>query len=456
MLIIRKKFHEIFKKDFARSVAVLTGGTAFSQGLMVLTLPLLTRLYTPEDFGVFAVYTSILVLVSSIACLRFEIAIPMPSIDADAANLLALALCCSATVSVLIAIPAFLFSAEISHLANQSKLRPYLYLLPVSIWIASSFSALQFWAIRRKRFLTLARTGAAQAAGAAVAQIGLGYGHVGPLGLLVGQLVNCGAGVLGLLRDLLRQDRASLRLIHRAGLRRASSIYQRFPKYSTLETLANNASTQLPVVIVSALAGQAEVGFFLLASRVLFGPGLLLGGAISQVYLSDASGHLRAGSLGKFTAQVLGGLAKAGVGPLLFAGIAAPSVFPMIFGSQWQRAGELISWMTPWFVLQFLVSPISIILHITQSQRAAVAIQLLGLIVRIGVVVVVANCALSWIVEAYALSGCVFYMAYLSAVVVAGKIEFDDIAGAISPALPVIGLWVLLGLLVTVAAKNLA
>jgi O-antigen/teichoic acid export membrane protein len=58
------------KSSFARNVAVLVGGTAVGQAIVVLASPILTRLYTPEDFGVLAVYASLLGILSTVAALR--------------------------------------------------------------------------------------------------------------------------------------------------------------------------------------------------------------------------------------------------------------------------------------------------------------------------------------------------------------------------------------------------
>ena len=198
MLVMREKFDNMFRHGFVRSVSVLVGGTAFAQALMVLVLPLLTRLYTPEDFSVLAVYSSILGIVSVAACLRLEIAIPLPQRDEDAANLLALALCSSAGVAGLSALIVVLFPVQIVALVAQPKLLPYLWLLPLGILLSSSCAALQFWTTRKKRFSVIAKTHLTQAIGGAGTQAGLGWASIAPLGLLLGQMISSGAGIFQL------------------------------------------------------------------------------------------------------------------------------------------------------------------------------------------------------------------------------------------------------------------
>jgi O-antigen/teichoic acid export membrane protein len=63
---------------FRQKVLQVAGGTALTQGLLVAASPLLTRLYSPEDFGVLAVYMSLVVFVVIGATLRYECALPLP------------------------------------------------------------------------------------------------------------------------------------------------------------------------------------------------------------------------------------------------------------------------------------------------------------------------------------------------------------------------------------------
>lgn len=407
---MRNSFIALSRPGFVRSVGLLVGGTAFTQALMVLVLPLLTRLYTPEDFSMLAVYLSILGIISVAACLRLEIAIPLPHCDEDAANLLALALCSSAGIAALSMFIVALFSVQIVTTVAQPKLQPYLWLLPFGVWLSSSYAALQFWAARKKRFAIITKTRIAQAVGGASTQVGLGCAAVAPLGLLLGQLISNAAGILGLARDVAKNDRAAIRAVKWSNMRRLFCEYDRFPKYSTLDSLLNTVGAQLPVIIIAALAMGPEAGYLLLTLRVMQVPLGLIGGAVAQVYLSRAPEELRAGTLARFTVNILGGLIETGVGPLLFIGILAPNVFTLVFGPEWQRAGDLVAWLTPWSLLQLLSSPISMVMQVTGRQREMLLLMIVGLFFRIGPIFISARCAPGTLAEVYAISSAVFYL----------------------------------------------
>ena len=135
--------------SFARNVGMLTSGTVFAQGLAVLALPLLTRLYSPEDFALLAVYVAIIGIATVVSCLRYNIAIPLPEDDADGMALLAVALIAAIVVSALLALPTLLAPSQTAALLGQPMLAPYLWMVPVGVLLASMYNALQYWSSRK-------------------------------------------------------------------------------------------------------------------------------------------------------------------------------------------------------------------------------------------------------------------------------------------------------------------
>lgn len=412
---------------FMRSVGVLVGGSAVTQVIMALGLPVATRLYTPEDFSVLALFTAIVSIISVAACLRFDIAVPIPKDEIEAVNVLALALFFAAVVSLVVAVPVLLAPQSIAAALERPGVAPYFWLLPVAIFLAACYSALQFWAVRLKAFRPIAVTRVAQASAAVATQIGLGVATAGPLGLLLGLLLNVGAGSIGLLVSFMAKDRSLAGEVSASRMRAAFRDNIRFPKFSALEAVCNSASIFLPVVMIAAYAPAAQAGFIMLAMQVMQVPISLIGNAVAQVYMSQAPTEHRAGNLGVSTARIFGGLMRAGVGPLLFAGIVAAPAFAIVFGAEWREAGLLVGWMTPWFVMQFLASPVSMSLHVTGHQRAALALQVLGLALRVGAVLAAIMLAPAYMAQAYAVSGFVFYAIYVGIVLRYVEVPVSDL-----------------------------
>lgn len=399
--------------SFIRNVGILTSGTVAAQAVMVLALPILTRLYAPEDFSLLAVYAAILGIVTAVACLRYNIAIPIPTDDADGMALLAVSLLAALACAALVALPVLMAPQLITGALGQPALAPYLWMLPVGIFFAAAYDALQYWASRRKQFSVITYTRMTRAVGGAGSQLGIGYVSPSPFGLIFGHMLYSGLGIVGLVANLLRDSRAALRGISAGRMATLARRHYRFPAYSVPEALLNTSSMELPVILIAAVAVGPEAGFLMLAMRVMGMPMALIGSSVAQVYLAEARAKLNAGTLSDFTRATMWTLFKTGAPVLLAVGILSPAIFPILFGSEWERAGWLVMWMTPWFILQFVASPVSMVLHVLDKQLAALILQAAGLIIRVGAVVAAASFWPEYIVEIYAVSGAVFYGIYV-------------------------------------------
>lgn len=400
--------------SFARNVGLLTGGTAFAQGLTVLALPLLTRLYTPGDFSLLAVYASILGIISVVACLRYNIAVPIPQEDADGMALLATSLLSAMTISLLIAVLVLLIPQAITAALGQPRLEPYLWMLPVGIFFAASYDALQYWASRMKKFSVITYTRMTRAVGGTGTQLGIGFASPSPFGLIFGHMVYSGLGIVGLLANLIRNDRSVLRTLSPQRMSEQARRHYRFPAYSVPEALLNTASVELPIILIAALAAGPEAGFLMLAMRVMGMPMALIGSSVAQVYLAEARTKQKDGTLADFTRSTMSTLFRTGAPILLAAGVISPIAFPIVFGNEWERAGWLVAWMTPWFILQFVASPVSMVLHVLGKQLVATILQASGIIIRVGAVLTASTYWPSHVSEVYALSGALFYAAYIA------------------------------------------
>lgn len=413
---IKNKFQS--QGGFFKSVSILVGGTAFAQALGVLVLPVITRLYSPDDFALFAVYSSILGILSVATCLRFEIAIPIPEENKDALSLFILAVLSNITVTLVLIIIIFLFQIQILDIIQQPKLEPFVWLIPVGVFFAGLYNALQFWTTRKKQFTTIAKTRMTQSIASSTAQIGGGYLGFGAVGLIIGQIINFSAGILRLFTSFCKDSRCLFKEISVERLKINWKTYDKFPKYSTFEALAHIMAIQLPIVIIAAVSISAEAGYLILAMKVMAIPITLIGGSIAQVYLAHAPEYYDKGELRVYTLQTIKKIAFIAVVPLLLIGVIAPFIFPILFGEEWSRAGYMVTWMIPWFVMQILSSPVSMSLHVTGNQKIALLLQAVGLVIRVGGLVTIGFYFSNWAFEYYAVSGFVFYSLYLIVIMI--------------------------------------
>ncbi|MDC5671976.1 oligosaccharide flippase family protein, partial [Acinetobacter baumannii] len=148
---------------FLKSISLLISGTIFAHAITVLALPFITRLYSPEDFSRLAVYTSLLGILSVIACLRYEIAIPLPESDDEAEKLLIISIINSFLFSLFLFVVLLSFSRGIQEILGNGYFSEITWLLPLGVLSASLYSAFKYWCTRTKDFKVIARTKIEQA-----------------------------------------------------------------------------------------------------------------------------------------------------------------------------------------------------------------------------------------------------------------------------------------------------
>lgn len=411
--IIQNKLTE---NPFLRRVSMLVGGTAIGQLIAILSLPMLTRLYSPDAFSVLAVYVSVLSLVTVVSGMCFEYAIPLPKSERIAA-----ALCLLTITSVLIftglSTLAVVFLQELLNTLTDGKLANFLWLIPIGVFAVGMYNALQYWSTRNKKFGLIAKTRVTQSLSGTGMKLGAGYFLAGStIGLIFGQLLAQGSGFISLGASLLRDDIKVFKSVKLKHFKLALKRYNKFPKYTTLEVFTNTAGIQLPIIIIAYYAIGAEAGYLMIAMQLLSAPMSLLSGAIAQVYLAEGADRYHRGELKSFTKKTIINLAKISSIPILAAAIISPIFMPYLLGEEWSRTGVLISWMAPWFFMQFITSPVSSILYITNNQKLAFYLQASGLVIRVGAVYFAATYQNIFIGEYYAVSGFVFYTLYLMVV----------------------------------------
>ena len=137
---------------FADNVLTLTGGATIALGVTVLASPITSRLFGPEAFGLATLFQSGAVILATIACLCYEMAIVLPEKDEDAAQLFAICGLTLMAISALTAILTYVFGTRLLLYLNAVELAPILWLFPVTVFLIGLQLPLKFWYIRQKQF----------------------------------------------------------------------------------------------------------------------------------------------------------------------------------------------------------------------------------------------------------------------------------------------------------------
>lgn len=351
---------------FVRNVVLLAGGTALSQSLGVLASPLLTRIYTPEDFGVLGVYTSIFSVLTVVSALCYEQAIPLPKADEVAASLLALSLVVVLASSFLVGLGISLWSEQIAVWTNIPGLESYLRLLPLGMLGAGTYQALNYWMARKRHFAILSYTKSVRILGQVSMQVALGLSHLESTGLIVGHVASQFLGALSLLKRSNLQRSA----IMPGKWPALGKTYSKFPLFTVWTSLINVVGIYAPAVLFARYFTLDTAGFFSQTIRVLGLPAGLVGQAVAQVFYPRVARYEgETSTAGKFVQQVATFLSVPSF--LVFSVVAlhGEDLFAWAFGERWNVAGLYAQYLAPWFMIAFVSSPLSSIALVKGKQR---------------------------------------------------------------------------------------
>ena len=358
-------------------------GTIIGQLLVIISSPVLTRLYTPEDFGIFAIYVSIYSFITIVSSLRYELAIPLPKLDATAWSIIVLSLTLVAITVASTGGGVFIFGNDFVAILNTPAFEPYLWLLPIGILIGGSHKIFNFWMLRKKTFRVIAVARVFQGGGMSLFQIVLGFFQLSSLGLIIGHIMGFFMGLILFIKAAVKSNDMKIRQVKLSNVKSVSKRYSDFPKYSTWSDMLNVFGTQFPMLLIASLYTPVAAGLYLLANRVANAPVALVAESVGKVFMAEAVSVRGGRKLPVLSLNVFRALLRIGLGPLIMIAIVAPELFGIIFGEKWIEAGLYLQLMTPWVASVFIFVPLMSLYVVLELQRVELKFQILIFITRI-------------------------------------------------------------------------
>jgi len=379
-----KSDSDAYKKAFGRDVGKLVSGTLVAQVIGFLAYPVITRLFAPSVYGIFAVFLSLVSIITIISCLRYEQAIFLPKDDRDGGAVFHV--CLSLVISVsLLCIPIFLVLGDgLCELLDEPSLKIWLLLIPLAVFIDGTYMALRFWNTRQRRFGTQATTQALQSVSGAGLKIGFGLlGKIGTGSLIVGQVIGNALGAIILAYQAIRLDSKTLRdSLSFSRIKEQVVRYKKFPLIDTWSMLFHNLSWQLPVFLLAGFFSPGVAGLYALGHSVIQTPLSLIGGSIGQVFLQRASDAKRNGTVGLLIEDVVELMLLLSLVPLALLMVYGGDVFALVFGNEWFEAGVYVQILAIWAVIWFISYPIGNATSILEIQECRFKYTIANLVTR--------------------------------------------------------------------------
>jgi O-antigen/teichoic acid export membrane protein len=367
--MIKKLIRHYAKSEFVKNVSKLMTGTVIAQAIPVLISPVLSRFYSPEDFGLYALYTSLVAVFAVLATGQYDLAVMLPKYQRDAFHVLALSLMTAVSVGVLFFVAAYFFGDWVANLLGSQRLKYWIYAVPPGITVVGSYKALNYWFNRKKQYGGIARANVARGITAGGINLSWIAFAKGAGGLVFGHLLGWFLMVSIFITKVFRQDFRLIRQFSFSRMCMNAVRYKRFPMFSTGSAFLNILSVQIPVFMLSVFFAEAIVGYYSLSMRVLSVPATVLGLAVGQVFFRNAAEQKEnPDKLRKITLELYKKMFLIGFIPMMILMVFADYIFPIVFGAEWQTAGRFTQFLSPAILFVFIASPLAMLFSVLERQ----------------------------------------------------------------------------------------
>jgi O-antigen/teichoic acid export membrane protein len=421
-----------FKNKFIKDTSTLVLGTGIAHIINLSLLPILSRLYNAEQFGIFSLYMVLISVISVIACLGYEPAIIIPQEPQKAMDVLlgSIIICCfMGGLSLFIVL---IFGHKITILMKAPRLYGLLFWIPLNILVIGVYQVLVYWNIRNQQFKKISISRSLQAGVTNAGQIGGSIAGGGENSLVYGQILGQIISATVLAKNVIHPKTAFFgkKQLNISRIFPVMIEYKNFPLFSTWGTLMNVAASQNVPLILNVLFGTSITGFYFMAIRLIGAPMALIGSALGQVLIQRASTELN--NTGNISSLVVKAISRSILfwAPLFFLMmIAAPKVFEIYLGPQWITSGRYVQALIPVFFFQIITSPVSVVLIVLQKQKIIALLQallLFGSVVSLGFAAWLSKGPMTSIII-YSFSLSTVYLIYLAVIIRCSEASFLNI-----------------------------
>ncbi|CZE49283.1 colanic acid exporter [Campylobacter geochelonis] len=344
-------------------------GTTIAQAIPIAISPILTRIYTPKDFGVLALFVAISAVLGSVANGRYELAIMLPRKDEDAINIFSLGIIITCFLSLLLLILVILFNDYFIYVLKNKEIGFWLYFIPIAVFFAGLFNALNYFNNRIKKYEDLRNASILKSIVLAIVQLSVGVIKTGATGLISGSIISNMFANIKLLKNISKNQNLTSK-ISKKKIIALSKKYSNFPKFSLPAVLLNNLSFYSIYIYISNIYAITILGFYSLVDKLLGIPTVLIGRSVGQVFFQQASDEVKKNE--QIVTIFLSTIKKLILIAIPIYGIiffVSEFAFEIIFGKNWAIAGYYAKLLSFLYFARFITSPFTVIPYLIDKVK---------------------------------------------------------------------------------------
>ncbi|KML41340.1 lipopolysaccharide biosynthesis protein [Cytobacillus firmus] len=405
----------IINNKLLKNFGTLFSATLLAQIITIASSPLLTRIYSSDEFGFYSFYISVCSLLIVFTTGRYEFAINAVKEDKESKLLFLLVILLSIFVATTIFVIEQTFNELIINIFNLKSNSSLLFLIPLTLLVMGIMQGLNYYLNKYKEFNLISKGKILQSSLTNGNSIFLGLTGFTSFGLILSNFLGL---IMSIIYQMFSKRLFNLFVLNKQTLNETIQVakrYYHYPMFNSTSAFLDSLALQAPVFVLMRFFSESIVGFYSLTLRVVGIPITLVSSSLSQVFLSEiADLHRQGQPYGHILKRLLKILLIIGSIPLIFLVMAGPLIFSYVFGEEWKMSGELSKILAFGYYAKFVVSPLSVVFFVSQKVKLLSYIQGSRAITTLIVLLISAQFSdIFIVVVSYVIHEILFYLLYL-------------------------------------------
>ncbi|MCG9700549.1 oligosaccharide flippase family protein [Vibrio natriegens] len=369
--------------DFGLGFVKLLSTGVLTAAITALSLPIIARLYSPEELGTYQLFISIVLVFSSVSSFKYELAIVLPRRRYQSLIVIRIALLSTFISTILYGLIFYFFSEIVLSYFNATELLVVAWMIPIGVGLNGLVQMLQMCLVYKGDFSQLSYNKGSQAVINNGMNIGLGQYNASFTTLIV-SYISSNLFIILMASARCKNLLNSRRSLSFGLLFRYAKKYGKFPTLNTTNTILNNVSINLPVFVLSRHFNMEVVGIYMMANRLLDMPISLISGALSQVFTKFAADDYKI-SPDQLKNRYLNTLKKLSIVSIVFilgVGLLSLVGVDILLGDEWDKVNTIILILGLSKCAQLMNSPLASTLSIVNRQEVGLMLLFIFLPIR--------------------------------------------------------------------------
>ena len=412
---VKNIFYELINSTYFKNIFLLTSGVGISQFIPFLLLPLLTRFFSPTDFGVLAVFMATVQLLAISSTFRLEMAVVLPKNHDDAAILCFRAFYTLVTFSVFFFVLFFTLWKFIKpmdimgvNVIYQNYLPHFIYLVPIGALLLGTYNILYSWNNRLELYKNMSLSHITHSFFSTPLAIALSFSPFKLFGLILGQLIGRFFACVLLFSDLCK----TLQLVYneKSLFERSRLLAEKYRKFIVFETphsILNFFSQKMIIAVFTLFFGFFTVGIFDLADKIIGKPLGIISNSFKTVFYKRLTTAKDKITIFKKSVLLMTLISISLTLPFYFI---PPSVFDFLLGSEWVETGKYIQLICPLLFSKFIFNVVTPTISYTLQNHYLLIWQVIYLVFLIILFYLLQGSGVDVVLIVYALFGSFMYV----------------------------------------------